>query len=174
MRMPAFAAALAVAFVIPVAAPAAAEIIGFHAALDGRSGPAPTGSAATGTARITVDTDRKRVSVEMDVAGIAIPQLWDKLVAAPVGPIHLHKYASAAGGDSVLVWPLPFGPNYSATPGGFHVAMADSDYAAGAQLLKSTLSFDDFVAAMRSGLVVLNVHTDAFNPGEISGKVVAD
>jgi len=26
-------------------------------------------------------------------------------------------------------------------------------------------------AALRSGLIVLNVHTDAFNPGEISGRV---
>jgi hypothetical protein len=39
-------------------------------------------------------------------------------------------------------------------------------------LLKSKLSFDDFVAGMKSDLIVLDVHTDKFNPGEISGLVV--
>ena len=32
-------------------------------------------------------------------------------------------------------------------------------------------TFDGFVAAMQGGLIVLNIHTDAFNPGEISGRV---
>jgi hypothetical protein len=153
------------------AAPAQAETLTFHAALDGKSGAEPTGSAATGKARIRVDTKRRLVSVDMNVDGITIDALWDNLVAAPIGPIHFHKYATAAGGDSVLVLPLPYGADYHATKRGLRVTMKDYDYAAGAKLLKSTLSFDDFVAAMRSGLVILNVHTDKFNPGEISGKV---
>ncbi|HEX8535256.1 MAG TPA: CHRD domain-containing protein [Allosphingosinicella sp.] len=152
-------------------APAQAEILTFHARLDGKYGAEPTGSAATGKARIKVDTERKRVSVEMDVDGITTDALWDKLVAAPIGPIHFHKYATPAGGDSVLVLPLPYGADYRATKKGLRVTMKDYDYEAGARLLKSTLTFDDFVAAMRSGLVILNVHTDAFNPGEISGRV---
>ena len=41
-------------------------------------------------------------------------------------------------------------------------------------LLKSTLPFEGFMKAMESGSVVLNVHTDKFANGEISGKVVAD
>lgn len=163
----AFALAAALA-----ATPLQAKILKFHAALDGRYGEAPTGSAATGQARVRVDTDRRLVSVDLDVRGIAPADLWKKLVAAPIGPIHFHKYASPAGGDSVLVLPLPYGPDYRATRRGLHVAMKDYDYAAGARLLKSTLSFDDFVAAMRSGLVILNVHTEAHNPGEISGKVM--
>src|SRR4051795_12618295 len=156
------------------ATPAEARTLTFHAALDGTSGAEPTGSAATGKGKIKVDTDRKLVSVDLDVDGITIPQLWAKLVAAPIGPIHFHKYASAAGGDSVLVLPLPYGPAYRSLPHGLRVRMSGYDYDAGAQLLHSTLSFDDFVAAMRSGLVVLNVHTDRFNAGEISGKVVQD
>jgi hypothetical protein len=153
------------------AAPAQAKILKFHAALDGKYGDAPTGSTATGNARIRVDTDRRRVTVYLDVDGIAPAALWKKLVAAPIGPIHFHKYASAAGGDSVLVLPLPYGANYRATRHGLHVTMKDYDYAAGARLLKSTLSFEEFIAAMKSGLVILNVHTEAHNPGEISGKV---
>ena len=163
----AFAAALALA-----ATPAGAKVLNFHADLNGTSGPEPTGSAATGKARIKVDTQRRRVSVDLGIDGITAPQLWAKLVAAPIGPIHFHKYASAAGGASVLVLPLPYGPAYRTLPHGLRVRMTGYDYDAGAKLLNSTLSFDDFVEAMESGLVVLNVHTDKFNAGEISGKVV--
>jgi hypothetical protein len=155
------------------ATPASARIMKFHAALDGKSAYNQSGSEATGTARVTVDTDRRLVSVDMIVDGITIPQLWGKLVARPIGPIHFHKYASAdPGSAAVLVLPLPYGPTYHATPRGIHVKMKDYDYTTGAKLLNSTLSFDDFIAAMKSGLVILNVHTDKFNPGEISGKVV--
>jgi hypothetical protein len=153
------------------ATPAKAEILTFRTSLDGKYGAQPTGSAATGTARVKVDTKRQTVSLDLTLDGITADKLWDKLVAAPIGPIHFHKYASAAGGDSVLVLPVPYGPNYRATKNGLRVTMKDYDYAAGAKLLKSTLSFGDFVAAMKSGLIVLNVHTDAFNPGEISGRV---
>ena len=168
-RIAALAASLALA-----AAPAGAKTLTFHALLDGKSGPEPTGSDATGKAKIKVDMDRKLVSVDLNVDGITAPQLWAKLVARPIGPIHFHKYASAAGGASVLVLPLPYGPSYHSLPHGLHVKMVRYDYDAGAKLLNSTLSFDDFVAAMKGGLVILNVHTDKFNPGEISGKVVED
>lgn len=151
--------------------PLRAEILAFDAVLDGKYGAEPTGSKATGTARIKVDTLRQRISVDLTVDGITTEALWDKLVAAPIGPIHLHKYATPAGGPSVLVVPLPYGPDYHATARGMHVVKTDMDYAAGARLVNSTLSFEDFVAAMRGGLIVLNIHTDAVNPGEISGLV---
>lgn len=153
------------------AAPAQAETLTFRAKLDGKYGAEPTGSDATGTARIKVDTKRQRVSVDLKVDGITTEALWDKLVAAPIGPVHFHKYATPGGGESVLVLPLPYGADYHATKSGLRVTMKDYDYNAGAKLLKSTLGFDQFVEAMRSGLVILNVHTDAFNPGEISGRV---
>lgn len=153
------------------AVPAHAEILTFHTNLDGKYGAEPTGSAATGKARIDVDTKRQTVSMDMTIEGITPDALWDKLVAAPIGPVHLHKYATAAGGDSVLVVPVPYGANYKATKNGMRVTTKDYDYAAGAALLKSTLTFDAFVAAMKGGLIVLNIHTDAFNPGEISGRV---
>jgi len=151
------------------ALPAQAKNLVFHAALDGNHDK--TGSAATGKARIRVDTVRQRVSVDLALDGITLDALWDKLVAAPIGPIHFHKYATAAGGDSVLVLPLPYGADYHATRHGLRVGMKDYDYVAGRKLVNSRLSFDDFITAMRSGLVVLNVHTDKVNPGEISGVV---
>jgi hypothetical protein len=153
------------------AVPAQAEILTFHAELDGKYGAEATGSAATGTAKIKVDTERQQVSVDMKVDGITIDALWDKLVAGPIGPVHFHKYATPEGGAAVLVLPVPYGPTYRATKQGMRVAVKDYDYNSGAKLLNSTLTFDQFVAAMKSGLVILNVHTDAHNPGEISGKV---
>lgn len=152
--------------------PAQAEVLTFHATLDGKSGAEPTGSAATGSARIKVDTVSRRVSIDMTLEGITIAALSDKLVAAPIGPIHFHKYASAAGGHSVLVLPLPYGADYRATKTGLRVTTAAFDYGPRAGLLKPALPFDDFVAALRGGLVALNVHTDAFNPGEIGGALV--
>ena len=153
-------------------APSQAKILKFNATLDGNYGPEPTHSSATGHAEVRVNTVTHRVSVDLDVTGIAVEDLWDKLVAAPIGPIHFHKYATPDGGDSVLALPLPFGPNYHSTKRGLHVTMKDYDYVAGAALLKSDLSFDDFVAGLEYGLIVLNIHTDKFNPGEISGLVV--
>ena len=94
-----------------------------------------------------------------------------RFTSYPGGTTHLHRYATAAGGDSVLVVPFPFGPGYKAVGNGMRVTANNYDYAAGAALLKSTLSFEDFLAAMHAGLIVLNIHTDAFNPGEISGRV---
>ncbi len=152
-------------------APAKAETLTFHAALDGRYGPEPTGSAATGTAEIKVDTERQTISVDLAVDGITPDALWDRLVAAPIGPVHLHKYATAAGGDSVLVVPLPYGSSYQAVGNGMRVTTTNYDYAAGAALLNSSLTFAEFVAAMQGGLIVLNIHTDAFNQGEISGRI---
>ena len=170
VRTLAILAAIAAAW----ATPASAKTLKFHAALDGYYGSEPTHSPATGRATVRVDTATKRVSVELEVTGITVDQLWDKLVAAPIGPIHFHKYATAAGGDSELALPLPFGLGYRPTAQGLHVSMKDYDYVAGAALLKSTLSFDDFVAGMKGGLIVLNIHTDKYNPGEISGLVVPD
>ena len=167
-----FAAALATTIAIP--ATAHAKVLNFNVALDGKYGKEPTGSAATARAKVRVDTVAKRVSVDMDVAGITVDQLWDQLVAAPIGPVHFHKYATAAGGASVLALPLPYGKDYSATRRGISVKMRNYDYVAGAKIVNSTLSFDDFVEGMQSGLIVLNVHTDKHNPGEISGLVVAD
>jgi hypothetical protein len=153
------------------ASPAFAAEKVFSAKLSGDVETSKTGSKATGTARIVVDTDKKTVDMTMEFTGLKIADLSDGLVARPMGPIHLHNYLS--GGDVVLVLPAPFGPGYVDTPAGFKVTMTDYSYAAGAEVLKSTLSFDGFMAAMASGTVVLNVHTDKFGSGEISGQVVA-
>jgi hypothetical protein len=163
--------AFLVAAAVLAASPAFAATKVFTAKLSGDVETSKTGSKATGTARFVVDTEKKTVDVTMEFTGLKIADLADGLVARPIGPIHLHNYG--ANGDVAVVLPTPFGAGYVDTAKGFSVTLKGFSYAEGAALLKSDLSFDGFVAAMSSGTVVLNVHTDKFGDGEISGKIVA-
>jgi len=155
---------------IAIATPAAAKTESFRATLDGTAIPTTTGSPAHGRVTIKVDTKSKRVSVELDVQGITLDQLNDALVAKPIGPVHFHQYRTADDVEAVL--PVPYGANYRATKNGFHVSMRNYSYAEGAKLLNDQDTFDEFVDAMNAGKIVINIHTDKFPDGEISGKVM--
>lgn len=157
---------------VALASPAAAKTLTFRSTLGGTAAPSATGSPASGKAVIKVDTSSKKVSVDLDVTGVTLDQLADALVAKPIGPIHFHVYRSAD--DVALILPLPYGASYRATKSGFRVTVRGYDYVAGAKLINSGDTFDDFVNAMRGQRVVLNVHTDKFPNGEISGKVMPD
>ena len=155
---------------IAAATPAAAKTESFRATLDGTAIPTTTGSPAHGKVTVKVDTKSQRVSVELDVQGITLDQLNDALVAKPIGPVHFHQYRSADDVEAVL--PVPYGANYRATKDGFHVSMRDYSYAEGAKLLNDQDTFEEFVDALNAGKIVINVHTDKFPDGEISGKVL--
>lgn len=155
--------------------PAAAKDLAFTAALRGDMAPTITGSKATGQARIHVDTDARTVDLTLDVDGMTVDQLWAGLLKAPMGPIHLHVYGTHQHGvaDSAqLMFPAPYGPGYAATPAGFRVEVKRMPYADGARLVNSQASFDDFVGALQTGRIVVNIHTNRFTDGEISGDVV--
>jgi len=171
--LPSLAALVAVLAL--VASPTSARQLAFTATLGGNAAPTDTGSDATGQARIVVDTAARTVDLTLDVQGITMDELWSKLAASPMGPIHLHRYGShdrSADAAVSLVLPVPMGPAYAPTPKGFRVVMKAYPYVQGAALLKSDVSFDDFVASMQGGQVVLNIHTNAEHDGEISGEVV--
>lgn len=156
------------------AAPAAARTIEYRAALSGTSRTIDTGSAASAKAVIKVDLAAKTVAIRLDVTGMPMDALWDKLVDAPIGPIHLHVYSNGdvTDGDSAaLAFPLPFGPGYRPTKAGFRVRTGARDYAKAVAPLGDAPSFDAFVRALDKGIVVLNIHTDKFNGGEINGIV---
>jgi len=157
---------------IAIATPAAAKTESFRAMLNGTAIPTTTGSPAHGKATIKVDLKTKRVSVELDVQGITLDQLNDALVAKPIGPVHFHQYRSADDVEAVL--PVPYGANYRATKTGFHVSMRDYSYAEGAKLLNDQDTFEEFVDALNAGRILMNIHTDKFPDGEISGKVMPD
>lgn len=169
-RIAALAAGLALAFAMP----AAAKELKFKADLHGATASTTTGSKATGQAMIVVNTDTETVDVALTVEGLKIDDLWTNLLHSPMGAIHLHVYGShdhGGGADSALMFPLPYGPNYRATPEGFKVEMKAEPYAVGAKLVNSKASFDEFVAALSGGRIVVNIHTNAKNDGEISGDV---
>ena len=159
----------AVALVFAATAPAYAADITFTASLRGDAEPTNTGSKATGDAKIVVHTDKQTVDVSLKVTGITTADFASHLAHAPVGPMHLHIYA--ANGDVSLLLPFPIAPDYAATADGFTYTRAGYAYAEGAKILNSTISFDDFITAMKSDKVVFNIHTNKFMDGEISGTV---
>lgn len=151
-------------------APASAAQLSYTAALNGVTAPTETHSAATGAASVIVDTEAQTVSVHMQIHGIAADQLWDHVIHNGMGPVHLHLYA--ANGDISLLVPFPYGASYAATPDGFTLNVENYSYAEGAALLHSDVSFDTFVATLSSDFVYLNIHTDTFQDGEISGRLL--
>lgn len=150
--------------------PASAVQLNYSAALDGVTAPTVTQSAATGAANISVDTDAQTVSVHLEVSGITADQLWDHVIHSGMGPVHLHLYA--ANGDISLLVPFPYGAAYTATPDGFTLSIQNYSYAEGAAVLRSDMNFDAFVQTLGSEFVYLNIHTDTFQDGEISGRLL--
>lgn len=152
------------------AAPAQAEVLNFRAALNGHQAPTETGSSATGSGGITVDTEDQSIDVFLRVDGISLDGLWDHVIHSGMGPVHLHLYA--ANGDISLLVPFVYGPAYiEEGEQRFTLMLADYSYAEGAAVLGSTMTFEEFVAALGSDFVYFNVHTDAFQDGEISGRL---
>lgn len=163
------AAAALFAFVLATASPAAD--LPFVAMLRGDAEPTNTGSKAQGDAKIVVHTDAQTLDVRLIVKGIKFADLWEHLWHAPMGPIHFHHYAP--DGNVTLLTPFPFGPSYVETKDGFVLTVNNYPYAEGAKILSSSVSFDDFVKALNGGAIVMNIHTNAFHDGEISGQVKA-
>jgi hypothetical protein len=151
------------------ATPATAAELTYTSALDGLTAPTNTGSLATGTAQISVDTQAQTVSVDMRISGITLDNLWDHVIHSGMGPVHLHLYA--ADGDISLLVPFPYGAGYAAAPDGFTLHVEDYSYAEGAALLQSDKSFETFVTTLGSEFVYLNIHTDTFQDGEVSGRL---
>ena len=167
--------ALGLGIALLLAAPAAGKELKFTAALSGDREPTVTGSKASAQAVILVDTEKQTVDLRLYVSGLTVESLSNGLRAAPMGPIHLHIYGGHDhnhAADAALVFPAPYGPSYSPGEDSFKVETGEVPYAKGAALVNSKATFDDFVNSMRDGRVVLNIHTNRFGDGEISGDVV--
>ena len=162
-------AALAFAFAAVGPAWSADQI--FIATLRGDNATTNTGSKATGDAKLVVHGDKQTVDLTLTVKGLAMGDLSEHLSHMPVGPVHLHLYQ--ANGDSSLLLPFPMGAAYAKTGDGFTLTATNFSYVDGAKILASDITFDGFVKDLQSGAVVLNIHTQKFADGEISGKVEA-
>lgn len=151
-----------------------AQTLRYCAVLNGQSPPYNTGSSATARATIRIDQRAQSIAITLDVNGLTTEALWDRLVAAPIGPIHLHSYNNGAITDpnaSSLAFPVPYGKTYKSTRTGFRVRAGAIDYDRAIATIKDGVDFDSFLASINSGSVLVNIHTDRFNDGEISGLV---
>ena len=134
----------------------------------------PEEAAATGTAIFTTDEATQTLDFTLDVVGIELDQLWDTLVAAPVGPIHLHNGPAGVNGPIVIPFPLPFDAaegGYEDTDDGFRLAVEDYAFSDAIALSGVDVAFDDFLGALSAGNYYINVHSDEFGDGEIRGQL---
>lgn len=169
------ACGIALGLALLAAQPAAAKDLKFNAALSGDKEPTVTGSKATARAVILVDTEKQTVDLRIYANGLTVDQLSNSLRGAPMGPIHLHIYGGHDhnhAADAELLFPAPYGPSYSGGQDSFQVETGKVAYATGAGLVRSKVAFADFVNSLQGGRVVLNIHTNKFSDGEISGDVV--
>ena len=160
------AAVVAAAF---VASPAQASDLVFTTTLSGAEFPTTTGSAATGDATLRLHADTQTIDAQITVRGIRLNDLAHHLAHSQMGPIHLHRYM--ANGDVTLILPFPLNATYAETADGFTVTTTGYAYADGAAAVRSALSFEQFLAVLANDPIYLNVHTNAFGDGEISGHV---
>lgn len=149
-------------------APAQAAQLHYAATLNGAQYPTETGSSATGAATLDIDTDAQTIDAHIVVTGLRFADLSQHLAHSRMGPMHLHRYQ---GDDVTLILPFPFGASYAETADGFTVDVEDYPYADGAERTGSHLSFEQFLAALAGDPIYLNIHTQAFGEGEISGRV---
>ena len=156
---------------LSTALPAGAAHLQYYSAmLDSSQSTTGSDSMATGKANLTVDTIAQTLSFSMTVDGIGTDDLWDTLVAAPVGPVHLHN--AAAGSTGPIVIPFAFGADtYSGMGDMFGIDVSDYAYADAVALSGSSLSFEEFVAELDMAGIYVNIHTDTWMNGEIRGQV---
>jgi hypothetical protein len=152
------------------ATPAMAAELHYTTTLNGAQYPTETGSSAIGTATLTVDTEAQTIGAHIVITGLGFDDLAHHLAHSRMGPMHLHRYQ---GDDVTLIAPFPFGESYTETADGFTVTLTDFPYAEAAERTRSDLSFEQFLTALANDPIYLNVHTEAFDDGEISGRVIS-
>ncbi|MGB7406616.1 MAG: CHRD domain-containing protein [Pacificimonas sp.] len=160
---------LAAGAALAIALPAQAITVISVANLSGDQEVPPVETQAFGSATFTVDTDTQLLDFSLEVNGITIEQLFDNLVAAPVGPIHLHN--APAGANGPIVIPFPFDTGYEATDTGFRLTREDYLFDDALAISGADVGFSDFVSALRDGLYYINVHSDQFGSGELRGQL---
>lgn len=165
-----FVLAAAMLAALAFVAPAQAAQITYHATLSGARDPTNTGSAATGAGTVVVDTDAQTIDATIEIHGITFAELSQHLAHSRMGPIHLHQYH--ANGDVDLIVPFPFGDSYAETADGFTVTVHNYRYADGQTALGANIPFESFLASLADGKILLNIHTQRFGDGEISGYLV--
>lgn len=154
-----------------VAIAGAAEAKSYTAMLDDDQTVPRVLSEATGMATLDVDEATQLLDFTLSVDGLSLDDLWDTLVAAPIGPIHLHD--NVRGQTGPIVIPFAFGPSYTDTADGFELTVTDYAFSEAVALSGSSDTFEEFVAGLDARSYYVNIHTDDANPGEIRGQLSA-
>jgi hypothetical protein len=124
-----------------------------NAVLSGAQEVPATGSTATGTATVTVDTAKTTITVNMTTQGFV----------SPVTASHIHF--GAAGVNGGIMFSLFAGPG--AFPANLTKTLTSVDFLP----VAGAATFADAVNAILSGNAYINVHTQANVGGEIRGQI---
>ena len=172
--MNSFTKSLRLAVVVAAMLPsvASAALLTYTADLSGDQHTPTVMTDATGTATLRVDDVAQTLSFQMDVSGIYLDDLWDTLVAAPVGPIHLHDGDVGVNGPVVIPFAFDLA-TYSATASGFSLNVSEYSFADAAATSGTDLGFDEYLARLNARGSYINIHTNDFNSGEIRGQLAA-
>ena len=157
-----------------IATTSQASLINFSGSLSGDQEVPPVETDASGIGTLSVDTTSETLDFSLSVSGISFDELFDTLVEAPVGPVHLHNGAS--GVNAGIVVPFPFDTGYSelTEEEGFLLSVEDYAFADAAAISGSDVSFDDFLTGLYDEGFYINVHSDVFGGGEIRGQLALD
>lgn len=129
----------------------------FEAVLTGAEEVPARGTAAHGRAQLYVDGNTISYAIELDDAS--------NITAA-----HIHTAAAGVNGP-VRLFLFPF-PGSGATSGNYSTTEKAVLVQSTAQASDVTgVSFNDLVAAMRSGGAYVNVHSTTFPGGEVRGQI---
>jgi hypothetical protein len=156
MRRVVLTAAVAM-FVVGLAASANAEIIRFTAALSGSNETPPVLTGAFGTATVTLDTETKTVSWNIDI--------WN--LPSGINNAHFHVGGPGVAGGTVVNIPFP-----ATASNDFNLSGSATTATAGLRPDQGIRSWDDFLQSLIGGQTYLNIHTQVFGGGEIRGQVI--
>lgn len=123
--------------------------------------PEPVFTAAFGTAVLTLDTATSIVTVEVQLFGIDVADLFDIPV---VGPFHIHIEAAGLQTGGIAV---SFGGAASWVQHTNGITLSAVGTNVGAY------SDQEIVAALTGGTTYLNLHTLDYPGGELRGDVIA-
>ena len=149
--------AAAALLVMGMATNASAEIIRFTATLTGGNETPPVLTGAFATATVTLDTDSKTVSWNIDV--------WN--LPSGINNAHFHVGPVGVAGPTVVNIPFP-----ATASNDFNLNGSATTATAGLRPDQGIRSWDDFLQSLTGGQVYLNIHTQVFGGGEIRGQVI--
>ena len=127
-------------------------------------------AGASGAGEIILNSTDQTIQVALTITGMSMDALFDGLVEAPIGPIHLHHGGPGERGPIAIPFVMSDGA-YAETADGFTVTYTALEYGPSAALVSSELDFASFTKELKAGNIYFNVHTDSFPGGGLRGAL---